>query len=351
MVALIGHAIQAILFTMALAQKMKASEEGKRWAQAEQLRLVAEQNTLLEQKVKERTLKLEDKNHEIQMQNEALMLQHEEIETQRDAIDQQNKKLSERNYLISQSIKAAQAIQQAILPHQEKLDKLIPDHFILYKPKDVVSGDFYWLNDIEGTTFLATIDCTGHGVPGAFMSLIGNTLLDKIIRVYKILDPAEVLSRLHNEVFHTLRQQGTNNNYGMEMSLLTLKKVDETSYKVNFCGAKHSLYYAMQGTDMIIQEIKGDRRSIGGFQPRQINFKTQSITLPVGTIMYTNSDGLKDQNNQQRKKFGSKRVIELLAQIAHLPLTNQKQRLEEALSEHMGGVSQRDDILFIGIRL
>lgn len=349
-VGLVGHVIQAILFTMALAQKMKVSEEERRLAQAQKLRLIAEQNTLLEEKVKNRTLELEDKNQEIQAQNEELLQQHDEIEAQRDAINQQNQQLSERNHLISQSIKAAQAIQQAILPHQEKLNKLLPQHFIIYKPKDVVSGDFYWLNAVEDTIFLATIDCTGHGVPGAFMSLIGNTLLDKIIRVYKILDPAEVLLRLHNEVFHTLRQQNNHNNYGMDMSLIALTK-EEDHYKISFCGAKHSLYYIDQGAETSIIELKGDRRSIGGIQPEQVQFNTQTIVLPAGTMIYTSSDGLKDQNNVQRKKFGSKKLGNLLVQTANLPLEVQKQTITQALEQHMQDTNQRDDILLIGIRL
>ncbi len=350
MVGLVGHVIQAILFTMALAHKMKVSEEERRLAQAQKLHLIAQQNTLLEKKVKNRTLELEDKNQEIQAQNEELKQQHDEIEAQRDAINQQNKQLSERNHLISQSIRAAQAIQKAILPHQEKLNKLIPQHFIIYKPKDVVSGDFYWLNKVGDTIFIATIDCTGHGVPGAFMSLIGNTLLDKIIRVYKIFDPAKVLLNLHNEVFHTLRQNSDNNNYGMEMSLLSLKKKDGV-YNISFCGAKHSLFYVPQGTSPSIVELKGDRRSIGGFQPQDISFNTQSIVLPVGTMIYTSSDGLKDQNNVQRKKFGSKQMNNLLVRIASLPLDIQKQEIEQVLDKHMVGTTQRDDILIIGIKL
>ncbi|OJJ17982.1 hypothetical protein BKI52_29445 [marine bacterium AO1-C] len=345
---MLGLAIQGIFFTVALAQRMKIAEEEKHEAKTEQLRLIAEQNDILEWKVRERTLELNEKTLEILAQNEELQQQQEEIETQRDAIAAQHHELFKKNQLVAKSIHAAQTIQQAILPYQDKLNGLLKDYFIIYRPKDVVSGDFYWLNQIDDVLFLATVDCTGHGVPGAFMSLIGNMLLDKIINVKKEFDPATALQQLHDNLLTVLQQERTRNHYGMEMSLLAIK-ADKGQHTIQFCGAKHSLHYISSSTKNL-RILKGDRKGIGGLQPK-IAFTTKEITLPPDSLIYLGSDGLEDQNNIKRKKFGSQRVLQILSDIAPLPLIEQKKELEGALDDFMKGTSQRDDIMWMGCRL
>jgi len=348
----LGYAIQGILFTIAFAQRRRVVENEKREAQALQIQLIAEQNELLEQKVKSRSLELQEINHKILAQNEVIEKKNivlaqlqEEIEAQRDTIKYHNQTLNHRNTLITQSIRAAQNIQKAILPTQRKLNYLLKDHFIIYRPKDVVSGDFYWLNEIEGYTYLATVDCTGHGVPGALMSMIGNILLDKIIRVQKVSDPAQIIQQLHDEIYIMLRQEETQSNYGMDMSLLIFKRFESYS-TVRFCGARHSLHYYNPHTQDK-GSFKGDRKSLGGLQNNETCFATQEINLPRGTFVYIGSDGMEDQNNLKRRRFGSQRVIQTLMDAALLPLDQQKATLERALEHFMGGVPQRDDMLII----
>ncbi|OJJ20880.1 hypothetical protein BKI52_09885 [marine bacterium AO1-C] len=348
----LGYATQGIMFTIAFAQRMRIIEKEKRALQSQKMQLIAKQNELLEQKVEARSEELQTINHKILTQNEviekknaALAQLQEEVEAQRDTIEYHNRTLNHRNTLITQSIRAAQNIQQAILPNQRKLDYLLKEHFIIYRPKDVVSGDFYWLNEIEGYTYLATVDCTGHGVPGALMSMIGNILLDKIIRVKKVTDPAQIIQQLHDEIYITLRQEETQNNYGMDMSLLIFKRF-ETHCNIRFCGARHSLHYYNPHT----QEkgtFKGDRKSLGGLQNNDICFNTQEVDLSSGTFIYIGSDGMEDQNNSKRRRFSSQRVIQTLMEAATLPLNQQKETLEKTLENFMEGVVQRDDILII----
>lgn len=348
----LGYATQGIMFTIAFAQRMKLIEAERRKAQAEQIRLIEEHNELLEQKVQTRAQELKEISDEIlaqsggiQKKNEELIQQQQVIENQRDAIEAHNQTLTQSNRLISQSIKAAQHIQQAILPNQRKLDYLLKEHFIIYRPKDMVSGDFYWLHEIDGYTYLATVDCTGHGVPGAFMSMIGNILLDEIIRVKKITDPAQIVQQLHNEVYSTLRQAETNNNYGMDLSLMILKRRD-TYAEIRFCGAKHSLhYYNPQSQET--GTFKGDRKSLGGHQNDEVCFTTQQLQLPRGTFVYVGSDGMEDQNNIKRRRFSSKKILQTLKDSAHLPLQQQKEILETTFDTFMQGTIQRDDILII----
>jgi serine phosphatase RsbU (regulator of sigma subunit)/PAS domain-containing protein len=299
--------------------------------------------------IKAQQFQIEHQNQEILVQNEEMHQQQEEILAQRDFIEKKNAELEERDRQIRSSINAAMTIQEAILPYKAKLDHLLGEHFVIYSPKDMVSGDFYWLNEAEGHTILAAVDCTGHGVPGAFMSLIGNTLLDKIVRVWNITDPAEVLTRLHEEVRTVLRQEETKNNNGMDMVLISFQR-SQNQTQLAFCGAKNSLYYILpQGQEVL--ELKGDRRAIGGEQNENKQFYTQHLTLPPGTLVYLGSDGIEDQNNLKRKKFGARYLRQILLENAQSPLHVQKLQLGAALAEHMAGTAQRDDMLLIGFKI
>jgi len=354
---LIGVAIQGILFTIGLAQRLKLAEEEKNTAQANRITLIAQQKDTLETKVKERTKELEEKNEEIQvyqqeivLQNEWLQSRQEEIKRQQKSLSQKNKYLLNQNNLISQSIEVAQTIQSAILPNAQFLEQMLGAYFLIYRPKDVVSGDFYWLQQADGKVFLAVVDCTGHGVPGAFMSMIGNALLSQIIQVQEAHSPAEILNRLHKEITTTLRQKETNNIYGMEMMLLVWEADTPLPKEFVFCGAKAHLMYVLPHTAQT-QLVKGDRRGIGGYQPQNVFFSDQPLTLPQGTMLYLGSDGFKDQNDPQRKKIGQEKLEETLSQIAHLSTKAQKQQLEQLLNTHQQDALQRDDIMLLGFRV
>jgi ligand-binding sensor domain-containing protein/serine phosphatase RsbU (regulator of sigma subunit)/GAF domain-containing protein len=275
------------------------------------------------------------------------------IEASNEQIKASNEQIQAKNRQIHSSIKVAQNIQQAILPYRTKMDELLKDYFIIYKPKDGVSGDFYWLNQIQNKTMLVVADCTGHGVPGAFMTLIGNTLLDKIIKVGQITNPANVLNRLHQEIQIILRQkESKNNSNGMDVVVLCMEKMEDDKTKIVFCGAKNPIYYiSATDTDQKINILEGDRKSIGGEQNENISFTNQEIILTKNSLIYLGSDGLIDQNNPKRKTFGAKKLMQLLEDNADLSLSKQQALLEIALDMHQQGTEQRDDILFMGIKM
>lgn len=291
---------------------------------------------------------LAEQQQEILTQNEELHQSREEILAQRDFIEVKNKELEEYNRQIKSSINAAMTIQEAILPFKGKLDTLLKEYFVFYKPKDIVSGDFYWLQAIEDKIMVAIVDCTGHGVPGAFMTLIGSVLLDKIVCSAHITSPAVILEKLHQEVVGVLKQKYTTNNSGMDLAIISLEKEGTEQTKIVFSGAKNNL---MLLTANKIEEIKGVRRSIGGEQNLEISFVNETRTVHNGSIIYVGTDGLQDQNDKKRKPIGTYRLKEILRQICDLPLAQQKEELERILQKQLEGTTQRDDILFMGFRV
>lgn len=315
----------------------------------------AKQN--LELKVNQRTLKLSEANKRLVLQDEILhknIAKLEEVQgamsIKQQQLQETNKDLKSKNLQIARSILAAEHIQKAILPYQGKIKRLLKDYFIIYRPKDVVSGDFYWISEVAGKTIVATVDCTGHGVPGAFMSLIGNTLLDRIVRLWGIVSPAEILTSLHEEIYLVLRQKHTKNNYGMDITLVSMEKVaDSNKYQLTFAGAKSSLYYQAEGEEL--QELKGTRKSIGGKQNEAKKFENQSVVLAAGTMIYMLTDGLQDQHNRAKEKLGSLHLKGFLAENSHLDLEEQKRKTERMIENRLEGVEQRDDILLLGYKL
>ena len=218
---------------------------------------------------------------------------------------------------------------------------------MINKPRDVVSGDFYWLKKVKNKTILVVADCTGHGVPGAFMTLIGVNLLDKIVEELLIDTPSGILFYLHLEIQALLKQKETNNNSGMDAVVITLEDSQDQKL-LSFSGAKNNLYYFSDGD---LHELKGTRKSIGGIQNESTQFEEHKVSIYPGDMIYLGTDGLEDQNNMKRKKFGKKRLKQLLSSLANLPVSEQKNHIEEALRHHMSGVEQRDDILWIGLKV
>ncbi|OJJ23539.1 hypothetical protein BKI52_04020 [marine bacterium AO1-C] len=303
----------------------------------------------LKQQKKALEITVQERTEEIRAQNEELQQSQEEILAQRNFIEDQNKSLTEKNSQIQQSIKAALVIQKAILPFDSLMQKIFTEHFIMYKPKDVVSGDFYWIEQVNNHTIIVVADCTGHGVPGAFMSLIGYNLLDKIILLQKCLNPAEILQHLHIQITKLLKQDQFKNNSGLDAAIVILdKKEDHTN--ITFAGARRPLFYQSSTNPAQIHEVKGTRRSIGGYQNLNVRFQNHQIQLPQQKTIYLGTDGLEDQNNIHRKKFSKKRLIELFNDNAHIPLELQKKALEKQLQKHMQDTTQRDDILWMGIK-
>jgi len=289
---------------------------------------------------------IRQQHEEILQQKEILQRQNEEIQAQRDKVEQQN-------LHIKGSINYALTIQTAILPLKEVLDNYF-ENFIIYRPKDIVSGDFYWFYNKEETNelFVATVDCTGHGVPGAFMSMIGSRILSEVVAEKDSITTSELLEELNLRIKKSLKQSKTENNDGMDVALCCITDTEDKRKKVTFTGAKRPLlYFRMQDEDISI--LKGDRKSIGGARIKRVNipFTNQEIILDKGDMLYLYSDGMIDQNNSKRKKYGTWRFVKLLNQIAKSDIEFQKEKIEEALDVHSESEEQRDDITIWGIKL
>jgi serine phosphatase RsbU (regulator of sigma subunit) len=261
-------------------------------------------------------------------------------------LEQKNREISEKNKNITSSIEYARTIQQAILPESEKIRAIFPEHFILYKPKSIVSGDFYWFCELDDAILLAVIDCTGHGVPGAFMSMIGNALLNEIIIKKRIASPAAALMELHQEVRSALKQneKEKSNHDGMDISLIRIEKS-----KLIFSGAKRPLYVVENGG---LSEIRGDRFSIGGRERHLARrYTNHELPLQKGLMIYLTTDGFADQSNDKKESFGTKRLKQTLAELGRESAETQKAWLASILEGHQGKEEQRDDITILGIRI
>ncbi|WP_375561851.1 SpoIIE family protein phosphatase [Bernardetia sp. OM2101] len=296
--------------------------------------------------------KINKQNEDLEKSNHDLNQTKDELENKIDEIQNLNKEVTTKNQKITDSIRYAQTIQEAILPQEIEFEKAFADHFVLYSPKDMVSGDFYWMANhytLDGQkTILATVDCTGHGVPGAFMSMIGNTLLNEIVNQEKIFDTAQILTRLHDGVKKSLQQNNMSNDDGMDVCICTINfNSDETAH-VQFTGAKRPLYYFQNS---FLQSLKGDVKSIGGRDRKDKPFTTQDLYLMKGDCLYLMTDGFSDQQNSDNKKFGTTRLLELLEKNATLSLPVQKQELNDELQTHSWGVEQRDDITIVAVKI
>ncbi|MEO1654528.1 MAG: SpoIIE family protein phosphatase, partial [Bacteroidota bacterium] len=272
----------------------------------------------------------------------------EELEATHTLLEEKNRELdeafeqykSDHRRLLS-SINYAKRMQQAILPSPAKLAGFFQDCFLIYEPKDVVSGDFYWYDQVDDAHYLAVVDCTGHGVPGAFMSMIANTLLNQIIIEKRTYPPAEILNQLYHKVHEVLYQDTSANQDGMHLVLCKIQKNDQ-DFRVVFSGAKSHLYYTQ---DQQLCKMEGDRKSIGGvWIDHNFSFTEQEINLRVGDILYLMSDGLEDTCNGHRKSYGRKRLEDRLRENMFWPLSQQKELLWKDLMHYKGQADQRDDI-------
>jgi serine phosphatase RsbU (regulator of sigma subunit) len=258
--------------------------------------------------------------------------------------------VARQNEHIKSGIRYARTIQQSILPLEKNMDKYFGS-FVLFRPKDVVSGDFYWFYPLDDTSCLvAVVDCTGHGVPGAFMSLIGNRILNDTVGNLKITEPGKILERLDAEVRKALKQDQTDNQDGMDVCMVKISRNNAKGATVVFAGAKRNLYVWRDGQ---VEPIEGDRRSIGGFfQARELNgFTNRQLKLAKGDQLYLSSDGYKDQNNPGRERVGTKKFLEWLGQVSAYEMGKQKTELEKKLDSHQGNEEQRDDITLMGVRI
>ncbi|OJJ15067.1 hypothetical protein BKI52_40080 [marine bacterium AO1-C] len=273
----------------------------------------------------------------------------EEIETQNQMLNQVLKKVQMQNDNLVASIKYAETIQNATLSLDPSVASCLNSQFfIMFRPLQVVSGDFYYVADTEQELILAAVDCHGHGIPGALLSMIGVAILNDIIKAKKITNPGDILFNLHQTVRKTLHQESNDNRDGMDMALIS---IDKTSNLVKFAGAKNPLIFI---TDNELEEIKGDRITVGGKLKKKKDFTTHSIIINHPTMFYLFSDGYLDQfGGPERRKFMSPRFRQLLTDNHKKSLQRQKQVLETTFDEWKNTHNdiQVDDVLVMGVRL
>lgn len=260
-------------------------------------------------------------------------------------ISLKNAELAEKNKDITDSIRYAKRIQDAILPE----DRISPDTFVLFKPKDIVSGDFYWFMTKDGKELIAAVDCTGHGVPGAFMSLIGHSSLNKIVHELGITQPAEILDLLNAEVYKTLHQRedfGEEVRDGMDIALICYTKKKSL---LEYAGAYNSLYMVRNGE---LIETKANKFAIGhALRDDAQKYENQTIKIEKGDTVYLYSDGYSDQfGGEEGRKFMSKNLKNLLLSIQDKSLEEQKAIMDQTFEEWKGTFDQIDDVLLIGRR-
>jgi serine phosphatase RsbU (regulator of sigma subunit) len=270
-----------------------------------------------------------------------------EMKSAYDEIDFQREELQLRNKDITDSLTYARRIQTALLPAEHHIKKVFPDYFIYYRPKHIVSGDFYWISERNGKYFIAAADCTGHGVPGALMSMIGLELIQKIINEMKVDESDEILLTLNRELESAFFKEEDGKALikdGVEMSICV---IDRKSMQMEFSGAFLPVYIVRN--DKLI-EIKGDKQNVVQSVPG-VSFNRSSFTLQKGDILYLFSDGYADQfGGPDNKKFMYRRLRHILLTISKYPLGDQQRILDETITTWMREFEQIDDMMVLGVR-
>jgi len=335
----VGIVSEILLFSMGLGYRMKLNEKEKQTAQENLIIQLKENESLqrtlnqeLEQKVQERT---------------------QEIEQQKEQINKKNHQLEETNKKMTDSITYAARIQAAILGDITQLEEELGNAFILFRPRDIVSGDFYWLKKIEveekSYKIFVVADCTGHGVPGAFMTVMGVDSLEEIVRQEKTWKPDQILYKLDKRITAaTTQRQSTGRQIrdGMDIVILVF---EEGTNKAYFAGAKNPLFH-IRGNEHLL--TKGSTSAIGGTSKKEKSFSMHEITYQKGDVFYLYSDGFQDQfGGEKGMKYMSKLFREKLVAISNFPMATQKEILDKEFVEWKGTQSQTDDVILAGIRM
>ncbi|GAA4851378.1 hypothetical protein GCM10023331_39990 [Algivirga pacifica] len=344
----IGLMIQVVTFTVGMGHRIRENEKQKNKAQASYISQLKENEKMQRDAKRELEARVQERTAKIEKQKEELLAQTDKLKEANAKVQYQSQLLTEKNLKIVDSINYAQRMQEALLPDLSKIALTLPNTFVFFKPKDIVSGDFYWYHAKDGKSFLAAVDCTGHGVPGAFMSLIGYNLLDRFVKHENYSMPGEILDQMQIGVQQVLNHTTTNRRDGMDMGICM---IDHRENKLYFAGAKNPLYY-IQNNQLGV--LKGEKQSIGENTRKGHSFPTHILDLNESTTIYMASDGYQDQfGGPEKRKFLRKHLKQVLHSIHHLPIEDQSLLLEDRLSKwmEMGREAQIDDVLVIGCKV
>lgn len=290
---------------------------------------------------------IEQKNYELQVLNNTINQQNEEILAQLDLIAKKNKEITD-------SINYAEKIQLAMLPSLNLLNSNIPENFVLYKPKAIISGDFYWFSEIEQNFVIVAADCTGHGVPGAFMSILGITLLNEIVNFRGLLKVDIILNELRDKIITSLNQSGSSNQQkdGMDIAICI---IDKKNMNLHYAGAHNPLFIIRKNSTTSIHElieIKADRMPIGAYPKENQTFRSNSFQVKSDDCIYLFSDGYTSQfGGEKNDTFKLRRFQNLLLSIQNESMVKQKEILVATLSNWQGNQEQIDDILVLGMKM
>jgi serine phosphatase RsbU (regulator of sigma subunit) len=324
-----GTSLEILIFSLALGERINRMRKEKEISQnallaqtQENERMVREQNLVLEQKVAIRTEELQQTN--------------EELNTTLDTISKQ------RDDIVS-SINYALRIQKAIIPKEAELQKHL-DCFVFFRPRDIVSGDFYWFAQKEKCKVLAVADCTGHGVSGAFMTMIGNNILNQLVHDYEIYEPSEILSKMQLLLKKVLAQSGEDVKDGMDIAIVKIE-----NEVLTYSGAMNPIYYVQ---NQEFTEIKADKIPISGVSDKVVTYQKNEISIPTPTTFYLTTDGYQDQfGGDKYRKFMVRNLKKLLFEISHNSLEEQKNILINTFDQWKAAYKQTDDVLIVGIKI
>lgn len=298
---------------------------------------------LYRQKIKN-NLKLENQNIEIN-------LKKEELQSKSDTLNHTVKELQGKNNQITESINYAKTIQTAIMPSETFFKINFQDYFVFFRPKDIVSGDFYWSSEIDDSILVAVGDCTGHGVPGAFMSMIGNTLLNQIVNEKKIIDPAQILNKLNQGIVFSLEQHGNSEFSGDDGMDITICRINNKQKEITIAAANNESLIIIDGKSELFE---GSFFAIGKEFGKSIEkeFQNQSFKYYDSAKIYMFSDGYYDQfGGPQNKRFNKTQMLKLLNENSNLPFADQYVKINDAFENWKADKKQTDDILILGINI
>lgn len=352
----IGMAVFLLLISIIIYQFRKNNKMGSAIVQKHQQESQQFTNKLM--KINER---LKNKEKILKKNNAKLAQQSFEIKAYNFILSDTIDELGRKNQHMQDNLQYAQHIQQAMLPYKAEMDAVFQEHFVIFKPREIVSGDFYWFasiqpkktNTVNSSPMLlfAVVDCTGHGVPGGFLSMMGFTLLNEIVHIEKVDSPAKILQRLDTQIQQSLKQESNKNNDGMDICFCKLQVTSTHNQQLTFASTKQPLYYVLPQQPKELHQMAYTKHSISS-KKAQKTFEETTIELPKGTTLYLSTDGMTHLPNSKNHNFGSRRFKQMLTQFAHLPLSQQQASILQTLRNFQEDEDeQRDDIILMGVKV